>query len=66
MAMTIVVDECTSCGDCQPVCPTGALLKKKGTFVIDAGTCTECEGEFDEPQCIANCPIEGAIIPVAA
>jgi ferredoxin len=66
MAMTIVSEECTSCGDCQPVCPTGALMKKKGTFIIDAGACTECEGEFDEPQCVVACTIDNCIVPLEA
>lgn len=63
MAMTIVAEECTSCGDCLPVCPMGAVLKKKGTFIIDLDACTECEGEFDEPQCEAVCPVPNCIIP---
>ena len=66
MAMYIVEEECTSCGDCQPVCPMGAVLKKKGLFVIDAATCTECEGEFDEPQCVDVCPIDDCILPLEA
>ncbi|MGE0081163.1 MAG: 4Fe-4S dicluster domain-containing protein [Thiohalomonadaceae bacterium] len=66
MAMTILAEECTSCGDCLPVCPTGALMKKKGSFVIDPAVCTECEGEFDEPQCVEACPIDGCILPLEA
>ncbi len=65
MAMMIVKDECTSCGDCQPVCPTGAVLKKKGTYIIDAEVCTECEGEFDEPQCVEACPVPNCIVEAA-
>lgn len=66
MAMYIVKEECTSCGDCQPVCPTGAVLKKKGTYVIDAAVCTECEGEFDDPQCVKECPVPDCILPLQA
>jgi ferredoxin len=40
----------------------GAVLKKKGTFVIDADACTECEGEFDVPQCEDVCPVPDCII----
>ncbi len=64
MAMKIVAEECTSCGDCHPVCPTGAVLKKRGTYVIDPEVCTECEGEFDDPQCVEACPIDGCIVEV--
>ena len=27
-------------------------------YVIDPGLCTECVGHFDEPQCVAVCPVE--------
>jgi len=66
MAMTIVAEECTSCGDCMPVCPTGAIQKKKGLYKIDPAVCTECEGEFDAPQCESACPIDNCVIPFEA
>lgn len=56
MALKILQAECTSCGDCKPVCPTKSITDKGGIFKINADTCTECEGEFDEPQCVAICP----------
>ncbi|MCB1916276.1 MAG: 4Fe-4S binding protein [Rhodocyclaceae bacterium] len=56
MALTIVQAECTSCGDCKPVCPTQSITDKGGIFKIDPDTCTECDGEFDEPQCLSVCP----------
>lgn len=63
MSLQIDQDLCTACGDCMPVCPMGAVLKKKGTYVIDADTCTECDGEFDEPQCMMECAVDDCIIP---
>jgi ferredoxin len=66
MAMTIIADECTACGDCKPVCPTKSILVRKGVFTIDARTCTECEDESDEPQCILVCPVDNCIVPLAA
>lgn len=63
MAMVIVEEECTACGDCMPVCPMGAVLKKKGLYIIDQEACTECEGEFDVPQCEAVCAVDGCILP---
>lgn len=62
MSMMIVEEECTSCGDCMPVCPMGAVLKKKGLYVIDQDACTMCEGEFDFPQCEEACEVDGCII----
>lgn len=66
MALFIVPDECISCGDCEPDCPTGSITEKKNTFVIDAKTCTECEGDYKKPKCVELCPIDGCIIPLAA
>ena len=63
MALQIVQDECTACGDCMPVCPMGAVLKKGGSYIIDADACTECEGEFDFPQCEDVCEVDGCILP---
>ena len=56
MAMKIVQAECTSCGDCVPVCPTKSISSGKIFFKIDVGTCTECEGHSDSPLCVDVCP----------
>lgn len=61
MAMYISSDECISCGDCAPVCPTGAISEGKIVFQIDPDVCTECEDDFDEPQCVEICEIPGCI-----
>ena len=53
MAMFIDPDSCSTCGDCKPVCPSGAVLKIKGIFSIDANVCNECDGD---PQCVSACP----------
>lgn len=63
MAMKILTDLCTSCGDCEPECPTASISVKKGLYIINAGECTECEGDFDKPQCVKVCPIKGCIVP---
>jgi ferredoxin len=63
MAMQIVRSACTACGDCEPVCPTQSIKPWKGIFRIDAETCTECEGEYDSPQCLAACMEDDCIIP---
>lgn len=54
MALTINVDECTACGACEFECPNGAIRTKRGVYIIDAGLCTECDG--DAPKCVSVCP----------
>jgi len=63
MALKIVMELCTACGDCEPVCPTNSISPFKGLFKIDEETCTECEGDHDTPQCLDVCMEEGCIIP---
>lgn len=63
MAMQIVADICTSCGDCESVCPTSAIVPKKGVYFIKADVCTECEPDHDTPQCVNACMEEGCIVP---
>lgn len=66
MAMYIVAQECIACGDCEPVCPTGAITEGKIVFEIDADTCNECEGEAEAPQCAEICEIPNCILPLKA
>lgn len=63
MAMMIVADLCTACGDCEPECPTNAIGPKKGVYAINPDTCTECEGEYDTPKCLEVCMEDGCIVP---
>ena len=32
------------------------ITSKAGMYKINVDTCTECEGEFDSPQCLDACP----------
>jgi ferredoxin len=56
MAMKIL-DDCISCGACEPVCPTTSITQGDTIFVIDPATCVECIGHYDEPQCSSVCPV---------
>jgi ferredoxin len=62
MAFQIVRDLCTACGNCEPACPTNSISPWKGIYKINAETCTECEGDYDMPQCVNTCMEEGCII----
>lgn len=62
MALKIVAELCTACGDCEPLCPSKSIVPHKGLYKIKADTCTECEGEFDEPQCLSVCNEDGCIL----
>ncbi|SEQ76428.1 4Fe-4S dicluster domain-containing protein [Solimonas aquatica] len=61
MALKIVSSMCTACSACEAECPNVAIREKGGTYIIDPKKCTECEGHFDAPQCIAVCPVPGCI-----
>lgn len=62
MAYKIVGSQCTSCSACEPECPNVAIYEKGGVFAIDAAKCTECIGHFDQPQCVAVCPVDGTCV----
>lgn len=66
MAMYIVSEECISCGDCAPVCPTRSITEGKVVFHINPNTCNECAGDYDEPQCAAICEVPNCILPLKA
>jgi ferredoxin len=42
--------------------PEQGDLRATPHFLIDADKCTECVGDFADAQCVAICPIEGAIL----
>lgn len=64
MAFKIISSTCTACSACEPECPNVAIREKGGTYVIDPKKCTECEGHYDDPQCVAVCPVDGCIVKV--
>ena len=63
MSLQIVVENCTVCGACEFECPNAAIGFANETYVIDPDLCTECEGSFDTPQCVAVCPVPETCIP---
>ena len=56
-----ITEECISCGACEAVCPVEAISQGEEIYVIDADKCVECEGHFDEPQCVSVCPTDACV-----
>jgi len=61
MAFTII-EGCVKCWACEPLCPSRAIYEARPYFLIDPNKCTECEGDFADPQCASICPIEEVIL----
>lgn len=53
-----ITDECINCDVCEPACPNQAIYQGESIYEIDPNRCTECVGHFNEPQCVAVCPVE--------
>jgi len=53
-----IADICIACDACREECPNGAIEENDPIYVIDPDRCTECVGYYDEPQCIAVCPVD--------
>ncbi len=58
----LIEDDCINCDMCEPECPNQAINMGAEIYQINPEQCTECIGHYDEPQCIAACPID-CIIP---
>jgi ferredoxin len=44
------------------VCPNDAIYESQPHFMVNPRKCTECEGDYDDPQCATICPVEEAIL----
>ena len=57
--MALIINSlCVNCDVCEPACPNQAIRAGESIYLIDPARCTECVGHFDEPQCVAVCPVE--------
>ena len=53
----LIEEDCINCDMCEPECPNEAIFMGDDIYQINGDKCTECVGHYDEPQCIAVCPI---------
>lgn len=56
-----IIDDCISCGACEPECPNGAITEGSEIYVIDPNLCTECYGFYKTQQCADVCPVESCV-----
>lgn len=62
VAVSIDSDECTQCGECKTVCPTGSIRRQDGVYQVNPETCDEClDLGDDDPRCITACPVDFCI-----
>ena len=54
----LIIEECIACDACVDECPNEAISEGDPIYVIDADRCTECVGHYDEPACVAVCPVD--------
>lgn len=54
----IITEECIACDACLDECPNEAIEEGDPIYVIDPDRCTECVGHYDEPACVAVCPVD--------
>ena len=52
-----ITDECINCDVCEPECPNEAIYQGQDIYEIHPHLCTQCVGHFNEPQCVAVCPV---------
>lgn len=57
-----IIESCVNCFACMEVCPSDAIIEAKPHFMIEAKKCSECDGDYADPQCASICPVEGAIL----
>ncbi|WP_407935267.1 YfhL family 4Fe-4S dicluster ferredoxin [Alkalimonas mucilaginosa] len=57
--LTAVIEvSCINCDMCVPECPNQAIALGVHHYEVDPELCTECEGFYEAPTCIAVCPID--------
>ena len=49
LKLSVDLERCVSCGKCEKVCPTGAIMFEGDIFRVDSSRCNGCG------QCIERC-----------
>ncbi|WP_100643745.1 YfhL family 4Fe-4S dicluster ferredoxin [Alteromonas facilis] len=53
-----ITEDCINCDLCPVECPNEAITMGSEIYQIDTDRCTECVGHYDEPNCMAVCPVD--------
>ena len=66
----LITEDCINCDMCGPECPNQAIsltpmASGNKIYQINPELCTECEGFYPQPTCVAVCPIDCVIYPPA-
>ena len=72
----MITEDCIDCNACEAECPNTAIyntgepyqyegeeheaLSDEHTYIVPE-KCTECVGNFDEPQCASVCPTDACV-----
>ena len=54
----LITEDCINCDLCPVECPNEAIEMGEAIYEIDTDRCTECVGHYDEPSCVAVCPVD--------
>ena len=56
MIVKISKDDCSVCGTCTDICPTGAIELLDGEYVVNKEICVGCSA------CVSECPSEAITV----
>ncbi|MBI4286783.1 MAG: YfhL family 4Fe-4S dicluster ferredoxin [Chloroflexi bacterium] len=56
-----ILEECISCGACEPECPNTAISEGETIYIIDPSKCTECVGSYASSRCAEVCPVDACV-----